>query len=107
MELTFGGKNAEREPEIIEVSEFIGVKSWKAKGKRVSNYDVKNILELEPTIKDDYDHHEEEPEEMQPVEEVEKAPDPADFDDIPMEVIKPKKEDGDDDADESSQMSLF
>ena len=34
LELTFGGKNAERDPEIIEVAEFIGVKSWKAKGKR-------------------------------------------------------------------------
>ena len=40
LELQFGGKYAERENEIIEVAEFIGVKSWKAKGKRLSNYEV-------------------------------------------------------------------
>jgi topoisomerase IV subunit A len=34
LEIEFGGKYAERENEIIEVAEFIGVKSWKAKGKR-------------------------------------------------------------------------
>ena len=29
----FGGKHKERENEIIEVAEFIGIKSYKAKGK--------------------------------------------------------------------------
>jgi topoisomerase-4 subunit A len=94
LELTFGGKNAERENEIIEVSEFIGVKSWKAKGKRLSNYEVNNIKEIEPIIKDDYDHHEEE-------EESDEEPTDSgiqDSDDIPMEINRPK---GDD------QMSLF
>lgn len=105
LELTFGGKNSERDPEIIEVSEFIGIKSWKAKGKRVSNYEVQNIQEVEPILKDDYDHHEEVEEEATASEEEVKAPDPADFDDIPMEVVKPKEED--DEADDSSQMSLF
>jgi len=51
LELKFGGKNKEREPEIIEVAEFIGVKSYKAKGKRLSSYEVKVIEELEPLIK--------------------------------------------------------
>jgi len=32
-EIYFGGKNKGRDNEIIEVSEFIGIKSYKAKGK--------------------------------------------------------------------------
>ena len=52
-ELQFGGKNEGREPEIIDVAEFIGVKSFKAKGKRLSVYEIKTINELEPVIKDE------------------------------------------------------
>ncbi len=48
LELKFGGKNKDRNPEIIEVAEFIGIKSWKAKGKRLSKYEVKVIEELAP-----------------------------------------------------------
>nr|WP_319573102.1 DNA gyrase/topoisomerase IV subunit A [uncultured Draconibacterium sp.] len=92
LELTFGGKNAERENEIIEVAEFIGVKSWKAKGKRLSNYEVDNIKEIEPIIKDDYDHHEEE-EGNSEGEADTKAEKRGDVDDIPFEVTRPKKED--------------
>jgi len=50
LELKFGGKNKDRDPEIIEVAEFIAVKSFRARGKRLSNYEVKVIEELEPTI---------------------------------------------------------
>ncbi|WP_319479414.1 DNA gyrase/topoisomerase IV subunit A [uncultured Draconibacterium sp.] len=104
LELTFGGKNAERENEIIEVAEFIGVKSWKAKGKRLSNYEVNNIKEIEPVIKDDYDHHEEEGEEPEK-EQDSKAEKKDDADDIPFEVNRPKKNEDDDDG--RGQMSLF
>jgi len=48
LELKFGGKNKDRNPEIIEVAEFIGIKSYKARGKRLSNYEVKVIQELLP-----------------------------------------------------------
>ncbi len=89
LEITFGGKNEERENEIIEVAEFIGVKSWKAKGKRLSTYEVKDITELEPVIKDEDDRPE--PDDIN-----------QDIDDIPFEVNQPKKED-----DNSNQMSLF
>lgn len=89
-EIEFGGKNAERENEIIEVAEFIGVKSWKAKGKRLTNYQVENIKELEPVIKDEHESLEkEEPKENKTV-----------VDDIPFEVKRPGKDD-------PSQMSLF
>ncbi len=47
LELRFGGKNKDRDPEIIEVADFIGVKSYKARGKRLSNYEVKVIKEVE------------------------------------------------------------
>ncbi len=48
LELKFGGSNSNRDNEIIEVAEFIGVKSYKAKGKRLSNYEVALVKELEP-----------------------------------------------------------
>ncbi len=50
LELKFGGKSKDRSPEIIEVAEFIGIKSYKARGKRLSNYEVKVIEELEPLV---------------------------------------------------------
>ena len=50
-EINFGGKHKTRESEIIEVAEFIGVKSYKAKGKRLTNYVVDNIREIEPVVK--------------------------------------------------------
>jgi len=52
-EINFGGKNKDKESEIIEVSEFIGVKSYKAKGKRLTKYNIKNVKELEAIVKDE------------------------------------------------------
>jgi len=52
-EISFGGKHKDRENEIIEVSEFIGVKSYKAKGKRLTSFMVENIQEIEPIIKNE------------------------------------------------------
>lgn len=60
LELIFGGKNEGREPEVIDVDEFIGIKSYKAKGKRLSIYEISRINELEPTV---IDEEIEEPEE--------------------------------------------
>lgn len=45
----FGGHDDFREPLDIDVEQFIGVKGFKAKGKRISNYEVKEVKELEPT----------------------------------------------------------
>ncbi|MCX6330870.1 MAG: DNA gyrase/topoisomerase IV subunit A [Bacteroidia bacterium] len=50
-EIQFGGKHKNRGNEIIEVAEFIGVKSYKAKGKRLTSFMVDNIHEIEPVIK--------------------------------------------------------
>ena len=51
LEIHFGGKHKDRENEIIEVAEFIGVKSFKAKGKRLTSFVVENIQEIEPIVK--------------------------------------------------------
>lgn len=50
-EIKFGGKHKTRDNEIIEVAEFIGVKSYKAKGKRLTSFMVENIQEIEPVVK--------------------------------------------------------
>ncbi|HOO84452.1 MAG TPA: DNA gyrase/topoisomerase IV subunit A [Prolixibacteraceae bacterium] len=96
LELEFGGKNSDRENEIVEVAEFISIKSYKAKGKRLTNFEVKKVKEIEPVVKDEDEH---EP----PLDEDDKAPELPNFDDIPFEVNR-NKEDGDDDK---LQMSLF
>jgi topoisomerase-4 subunit A len=48
IEVVFGGKDAAREPLIIDAEEFIAVKSFKAKGKRISTYEIETVNELEP-----------------------------------------------------------
>jgi topoisomerase-4 subunit A len=50
-EIHFGGKHKNRSNEIIEVAEFIGIKSFKAKGKRLTSFMVDNIQEIEPVVK--------------------------------------------------------
>ncbi len=50
-ELTFKGKNAKRDPEAIDVDDFIGVKSFRAKGKRASTMEVKTVKFIEPLQK--------------------------------------------------------
>lgn len=47
-EVTFGGSDDFRPALTIDAEEFIGVKSVKAKGKRISNYDIDHVTEIEP-----------------------------------------------------------
>ena len=51
LEVIFGGHDAFREPLIVEADDFIGVKGFKAKGKRLTTYTLDTINELEPTRK--------------------------------------------------------
>ena len=44
-----GGNDDFREPMDIEAEDFIGVKSYKAKGKRLTTFTVASVTELEPT----------------------------------------------------------
>lgn len=49
LEVKFGGNDAVRPPLEIDAEEFIGLKSYKAKGKRITTYNLESITELEPT----------------------------------------------------------
>ena len=49
VEIVFGGNDAFREPLVLDAEEFVAVKGFKAKGKRVSSYEVDSVNELEPT----------------------------------------------------------
>ena len=51
--LTFGGKYAHREPETVDVAEFIAKKGITAKGKKCSPYDLKAVEFGEPLEKDE------------------------------------------------------
>lgn len=46
--VTLGGHDSYREAIEIDAEEFIGVKSYKAKGKRITTFEVATITELEP-----------------------------------------------------------
>ena len=48
IKVVFGGGDSFREAIEIDEEEFIGVNSYKAKGKRLSNYVVGEVEELEP-----------------------------------------------------------
>lgn len=87
-EIMFGGKHKEKGKEIIEVAEFIGVKSYKAKGKRLTNYSVNDIREIDPVVKKESE---------KPVEE--------EISDQPEG--KEKTENNNSDGDDPAQMSLF
>ena len=47
-EVVMGGNDAYREALVVDAEEFIGVKSYKAKGKRLTTFEVETINELEP-----------------------------------------------------------
>jgi len=48
IEVTLGGNDAYRDVLEIDAEEFIGVKGFKAKGKRITTFEVGSINELEP-----------------------------------------------------------
>ena len=48
LKVVFAGADAFREPLIVDVEEYIGVKSYKAKGKRITIYEVGTYEEIEP-----------------------------------------------------------
>lgn len=71
LEIIFGGHDSFREPMIIEADEFIAVKGFKAKGKRITTFTMETVNELEPTrqpevSQDTEDQEEEEPENLDP-----------------------------------------
>ena len=49
-EVTFGGIDSVRGSMLLDADDFIAVKSLRAKGKRITNYEVASITETEPRI---------------------------------------------------------
>jgi topoisomerase-4 subunit A len=47
--VTYGGNDAFRGSEEIDAEQFIAVKGYKAKGKRLTTWEIESITELEPT----------------------------------------------------------
>ena len=60
--VTYGGADALRPQEEIDAESFVGQKSFKAKGKRLTNLAVERIEELEPLRHPDPEEQAEEPE---------------------------------------------
>ena len=55
VEVLFGGRHEHREPERIDAEEFIAKKGLQAKGKKTSQYDVKEVRFIEPLHKPEDD----------------------------------------------------
>ena len=60
--VTYGGADALRPQEEIDAESFVAQKSFKAKGKRLTNWTVERIEELEPLRHPDPEEQTEEPE---------------------------------------------
>ena len=52
-EVRFGGADAHRQPLEIDADEFIGVKSFKARGKRLTTFELGEVVELEPEVEEE------------------------------------------------------
>ena len=91
-EITFGGKNVNRDPETVDAEEFIAKKGLQAKGKKVSALDVKSVRFVEPLHKPEDDVTQEESEAENLAGEI----DNSDVDD-PIDI----------ELDEATQLTLF
>ncbi len=61
LRITFKGAQATRPAEEIAVDDFVGIKSHRAKGKRISNYDIDTLQFIEPELPDEPEEEEPEP----------------------------------------------
>lgn len=52
LELIYGGRFASRPSEVIDADDFIGIKSHRARGKRLSNLELERIVVLAPLEKE-------------------------------------------------------
>lgn len=91
IEAVFGGKHEHREAERIDAEEFIGKKGLQAKGKKVSQYELKSVQFVEPL----------------PVPEEEKPAAVAEAQNQAGEIDNSDVEDPADFADDDNQPTLF
>ncbi len=82
--VVFGGADKSKPAMEIDVEEFIGVKGIKAKGKRISTFEVGEVIELEPTRWPEPEEEDAEPEDDEPQDG---APDTSDGDDNDSDVL--------------------
>ena len=80
LEIAFAEPDAFRGPQEIEVEEFIAVKGFKAKGKRLTTFLLQSVTELEPTRMPEVDDEKAE-EEEDASEETEDTVDSGESDD--------------------------
>ena len=52
LEVKFGGKHKSKENLVLNAEEFIGIKSFKARGKRISTFEISGFRWLDPVEKD-------------------------------------------------------
>ncbi len=50
LEITYKGAHAQRPADLVEVDDFVGVKSHRAKGKRLTTYEVASLRFIEPEL---------------------------------------------------------
>ena len=114
LQITYKGAHENRPADIIDVEEFVGVKSCKAKGKRLTTFDIATLTFIEPEVV--------EPEESEigdePInDDIEPMVEPIDevVEEEAVEVIKPVNNSGtpieivrnDIDESNSEQLNLF
>ena len=85
LQVVYGGDDEFRGSEEIDVEQFITVKGFKAKGKRLTTYQTESITELEPTR---FPELPEEPEE-QDEQEVQDTAENTEATDIPDDSESP------------------
>ncbi|MBR4980037.1 MAG: hypothetical protein IKY05_00870, partial [Bacteroidales bacterium] len=56
--IQFGGKHEGRQSEIVIVDTFIAEKGWKAKGKRLTQFEVEKVVLIEPPVLEDEEFEE-------------------------------------------------
>ena len=89
-----GGNDSFRDPIDLEAEEFIAVKSFKAKGKRITTFQVSSIEELEPTRQPE-------------VPDTPEAPDNPEFPETPDNLDAPEKSQQEVADEMTGQLRLF
>ncbi len=87
IEIIFGGKDKKKEAKVLDAQEFIAVKSFSARGKRLTEDEVESVKFIIPEVEEEL------PEEIEPddVENIEKVPEnePNSDGTIDFEVVMP------------------
>ena len=95
LQLTYKGAQASRPADMVDVEEFVGVKSCKAKGKRLTTFDVATLTFIEPVIEPAEESEGDVEEDEQPMVAVDNS-------NTPIEILRPGVDD-----ESPEQLDLF